>query len=47
MIAGLAGGIAYRARFDTDPPELANYLRSALRGAGVALAGWAEQTGFA
>ena len=47
LIAGLAGGIAYRARFDTDPPELANYLRSALHGAGVALAGWAVQTGFA
>jgi hypothetical protein len=41
-------GIAYRLLIDPAAErDLANYLRSGLRGVGIALAGWVVQTGFA
>jgi len=48
LLAGFVLGVAYRALFD-EPVErtLANYLRSGLHGAGVALTIWTVQTMFA
>jgi class 3 adenylate cyclase len=46
-VLGLGFGALYRYLFDpADEAELANYLRSSLHGAGIALAGWAVQLYF-
>jgi adenylate cyclase len=48
LLIGFVAGLAYRSVFDEpDSRDLANYLRSAVHGAGIAWAGWAVQTGFA
>jgi class 3 adenylate cyclase len=48
LIGGFIVGIAYRLLIDpTTERDLANCLRSGLHGAGIALAAWAVQTGFA
>jgi len=47
LIAGLLAGFAYRGLLGrADEADLANYLRSGVHGAGIALAGWAVQVGF-
>jgi class 3 adenylate cyclase len=48
VLAGIAVGVVYRLLF--DPPterDVANFLRSGLQGAGIALAVFAVQVGFA
>ena len=46
-LLGLVGGVLYRHAF--DPPQdasLANFIRSALHGVGLALAGWGGHIGL-
>jgi adenylate cyclase len=48
LVAGLAVGIGYRFLFDpASERDLANFIRSAAQGAGVALSVFAVQMGFA
>jgi class 3 adenylate cyclase len=48
LIIGFTAGIAYRLLIDpAGERDLANYLRSALHGAGLGLAVWVVQTAFA
>jgi hypothetical protein len=46
LIGGFLVGMAYRALFDVHL-DLANYVRSGLHFAGIGLAAWTVQAGFA
>jgi hypothetical protein len=48
LAMGFICGVIYRLLFDSAAEgDLANYLRSALHGVGIAFAAWGVQTGFA
>jgi hypothetical protein len=48
LISGFVLGVAYRSLFDSaDERTLMNFLRSGFHGAGVAMAVWTVQAGFA